>query len=396
MPFLAIMARILTLNTIAREGITLLESRGHTVSSDIDDPDAILLRSASLHDMEFAPSLKAIARAGAGYNNIPVDRCTETGIVVFNTPGSNANSVKELVIGGLILSSRRIAEGITWVRGLDPDGTDLSKEVEAGKSRFAGPEIAGKTLGVVGLGKIGVMVANAAEALGMTVIGFDPYLSVESAWGLSRSVGRADTIEALFAASDYVTLHAPLNDQTRGIVGADLLARARKGVRILNFARGGLVDDGAIAAGLADGTVSRYVTDFPDKALCRHDGVLSIPHLGASTPEAETNSAVMAAQQLADYLERGNITNGVNVPTCSMDPGEGDRLVLANRNVPNMVGQITTVLAGAGLNILDMLNRHRGEIAYNIIDVEGSIDDDTVARIAGIDGVVMARRISFG
>jgi len=395
MPFLAIMARILTLNTIAREGITLLESRGHTVSSDMNDPDAILLRSASLHDTEFGPNLKAIARAGAGYNNIPIDRCTETGVVVFNTPGSNANSVKELVVGGLILSSRFIAEGITWVRGLNPDEVDLAKEVESGKSRFAGPEIAGKTLGVVGLGKIGVMVANAAEALGMTVIGFDPYLSVESAWGLSRSVRRADTIEALFAAADYVSLHAPLNDQTRGIVGRDLLGRAKKGVRILNFARGGLVDDGAIAAGLADGTVSRYVTDFPSDTLCRQEGVLSIPHLGASTPEAEANSAVMAAQQLADYLERGNITNGVNVPSCSMEPGEGDRLILANRNIPNMVGQITTVLAEAGLNISDMLNRHRGEIAYNIIDVEGSIDDGTVQRVSAIDGVVMARRIQF-
>lgn len=395
MPFLAAMANVLTLNKIAREGITLLESRGHTVGSNIDAPDAILVRSASLHDMEFDPNLKAIARAGAGYNNIPVDRCTETGIVVFNTPGSNANSVKELVLGGLILSSRLITEGITWVRTLDPATVDLTKEVEAGKSRFAGPEISGKTLGVVGLGKIGVMVANAAEALGMNVVGYDPYLSVESAWGLSRSVNRAETLEALFATSDYVTLHTPLNDQTRNTVSRDLLSRTKKGVRILNFARGGLADDAAVIAGLADGTISRYVTDFPSEALSRQEGVLAVPHLGASTPEAEANSAVMAAQQLADYLERGNITNGVNVPNCSMDPGSGDRMVLANRNVPNMVSQITTALAESGLNISDMLNRHRGEIAYNIIDVDGSIDDATINRVSRIDGVVMARRIHF-
>lgn len=395
MPFLAAMANVLTLNKIAREGITLLESRGHIVGSNIDAPDAILVRSASLHDMEFDPNLKAIARAGAGYNNIPVDRCTETGIVVFNTPGSNANSVKELVLGGLILSSRLITEGITWVRTLDPATVDLTKEVEAGKSRFAGPEISGKTLGVVGLGKIGVMVANAAEALGMNVVGYDPYLSVESAWGLSRSVNRAETLEALFATSDYVTLHTPLNDQTRNTVSRDLLSRTKKGVRILNFARGGLADDAAVIAGLADGTISRYVTDFPSEALSRQEGVLAVPHLGASTPEAEANSAVMAAQQLADYLERGNITNGVNVPNCSMDPGSGDRMVLANRNVPNMVSQITTALAESGLNISDMLNRHRGEIAYNIIDVDGSIDDATINRVSRIDGVVMARRIHF-
>lgn len=389
------MATVRTLNKIAHEGLTLLESRGHTVGPDVENPDAILVRSASLHEIEFETSLKAIARAGAGYNNIPIDRCTETGIVVFNTPGSNANSVKELVIGGLILASRRISEGIEWVRSLDPSKIDLTKEIEAGKSRFAGPEISGKTLGVVGLGAVGVMVANAAEALGMHVVGFDPYLSVESAWGLSRSVGRSETIEALFSAADYVTLHAPLNDQTRGIVGTQLLARAKKGVRILNFARGGLVDEAAIAAGLENGTIAKYVTDFPSEPLCRLDGVLSIPHLGASTPEAETNSAVMAAQQLAEYLERGNITNGVNAPDCSMEPGEGDRLVLANRNIPNMVGQITTVLAEAGLNISDMLNRHRRDLAYNIIDVEGTIDETTIKRLTAIEGVIMARRIQF-
>ncbi len=388
-------ARFLTLNKIAREGISLLESRGHVVGEDVNDPDAILVRSASLHETEFGPSLKAIARAGAGVNNIPVERCTERGIVVFNTPGSNANSVKELVIGGLILSSRRIVDGISWARSIEAADGSLNEKVESGKKHYAGPEISGKTMGVVGLGAIGVMVANAAEALGMEVIGCDPYLSIESAWGLSRSVRRAETVEALFATADYVSLHAPLNDQTRGMVDAALLKRAKRGVRLLNFARGGLVTDDAVREALQDGTISCYVTDFPSETLLGLENVLPIPHLGASTPEAETNSAVMAAKQLADYLERGNVVNGVNTPDCSMEPGSGDRLVLANRNVPNMVGQITTILAEAQLNISDMLNRHRGDLAYNIIDLDGDVADEVIDQIKSVDGVLMARRLRF-
>lgn len=387
------MARIRTYNKIAPEGIAILEDRGHQVSSDTEDPDAILVRSAKLHDIEFGTSLKAIARAGAGVNNVPVERCTDAGIVVFNTPGSNANSVKELVVAGLMLSSRKIIDGYTWTQTLDPSTTDVAKEVESGKSAFAGPEIAGKKLGVIGLGAIGVMVANIGEALEMEVIGYDPYLSVENAWGLSHAVRRAGSLEALIGEVDYVTLHAPLNDATKNLIGTDLLRRAKPGLRILNFARGGLVDDTAVLAAIEDGTVNRYVTDFPEGDLIGVDGVVTIPHLGASTPEAETNSAVMAARQLADYLERGNIRNGVNIPNCAMDGDGGDRIVFINRNVPNMVGQVTTILAEAGLNISDMINRHQGELAYNIIDIDSTVDSSVADTIRAINGIVRLRVI---
>ncbi|HKK47456.1 MAG TPA: phosphoglycerate dehydrogenase [Alkalispirochaeta sp.] len=387
------MARIRTYNKIAPEGIAILEDRGHQVSSDTEDPDAILVRSAKLHDIEFGASLKAIARAGAGVNNVPVERCTDAGIVVFNTPGSNANSVKELVVAGLMLSSRKIIDGYTWTQTLDPSTTDVAKEVESGKSAFAGPEIAGKKLGVIGLGAIGVMVANIGEALEMEVIGYDPYLSVENAWGLSHAVRRAGSLEALIGEVDYVTLHAPLNDATKNLIGTDLLRRAKPGLRILNFARGGLVDDTAVLAAIEDGTVNRYVTDFPEGDLIGVDGVVTIPHLGASTPEAETNSAVMAARQLADYLERGNIRNGVNIPNCAMDGDGGDRIVFINRNVPNMVGQVTTILAEAGLNISDMINRHQGELAYNIIDIDSTVDSSVADTIRAINGIVRLRVI---
>lgn len=387
------MARIRTYNKIAPEGLAVLEDRGHSVGPEIDDPDAILVRSAKLHDIEFGPSMKAIARAGAGVNNVPVERCTAEGIAVFNTPGSNANSVKELVVAGLMISSRNIIGGYSWVQSLDPGATDIAREVESGKGAFAGPEVAGKKLGVIGLGAIGVMVANIGEALGMEVIGFDPYLSVENAWGLSRSVRRAESLEGLIGEVDYVTLHAPLNDGTRGIINAQLLSRARQGLRILNFARGGLVDNDAIIAGVRSGRVAAYVTDFPEAELVGVEGIWTIPHLGASTPEAETNSAVMAARQLADYLERGNVRNGVNFPDCALDGNGGDRIVFLNRNVPNMVGQVTTILAEAGLNISDMLNRHHGDFAYNIIDIDSSVDDSVIDRLRGVDGIVRIRVI---
>jgi D-3-phosphoglycerate dehydrogenase / 2-oxoglutarate reductase len=387
------MARIRTYNKIAPEGLAILEDRGHTVGPEIDDPDAILVRSAKLHEIEFGPSLKAIARAGAGVNNVPVDRCTAEGIAVFNTPGSNANSVKELVVAGLMISSRNIIGGYNWVQRLDAGTTDIAREVESGKGAFAGPEVAGKKLGVIGLGAIGVMVANIGEALQMEVIGFDPYLSVENAWGLSRSVRRAESLEALIAEADYVTLHAPLNDATRGIINAQLLARARQGIRILNFARGGLVDNEAITAAVRSGQVSAYVTDFPEAELLGVEGVWTIPHLGASTPEAETNSAVMAARQLADYLESGNVRNGVNFPDCALDGNGGDRIVFLNRNVPNMVGQVTTILAEAGLNISDMLNRHRGDFAYNIIDIDSEVDETVIDRLRAVEGIVRIRVI---
>lgn len=390
------MARIRTYNKIAPEGLAILEDRGHQVGPEVDDPHAILVRSAKLHELEFNPSLMAVARAGAGVNNIPVDRCTEAGIAVFNTPGSNANSVKELVVAGLMVSSRKIIQGYTWVQGLDSSRVDVAKEVEAGKSAFAGPEVAGKKLGVIGLGAIGVMVANTGEALEMDVIGYDPFLSVESAWGLSRSVRRAESLEALVAEVDYLTIHAPLNDNTRGLLNGALLGRARPGLRILNFARGGLVDTAAVLTALKNGHVGTYVTDFPEADLVGVDGVITIPHLGASTPEAETNSAVMAARQLAHYLERGNVRNGVNIPDCVMDGNGGDRLVFINRNVPNMVGQVTTMLAEAGLNISDMINRHHGDLAYNIIDIDGAVDSAVTTRLTEIEGIVRVRVISGG
>lgn len=390
------MATIRTYNKIAEEGLNILRRRGHEVGPDIENPDGIIVRSAKLHEVEFGTNLTAIARAGAGVNNIPVERCTEAGIVVFNTPGSNANSVKELVIAALMLSSRKIIDACNWVQSLDASATDVSKEVEAQKSAFAGPEVAGKKLGVVGLGKIGVMVANAAEALGMEVIGFDPFLSVESAWGLSRSVERATSLENLAASVDYLTVHAPLNDGTRGLIDKDVLARAKKGLRILNFARGGLVDTAAVREALANGTIDRYVTDFPDNETIGVPGVIAIPHLGASTPEAETNSAVMAARQLADVLESGTIRNSVNFPSCEFEFDAAARILITNRNVPNMVGQITTILAETGINIADMLNRHKNELAYNIIDVDSPVPAEVMERLQTIDGVIRLRYIEGG
>ncbi len=387
------MFRIRTYNKIAPAGLAVLKEAGFHVSADEADPDGILVRSADLHEMEVTSGLKAIARAGAGYNNIPVGRCSESGIVVFNTPGANANSVKELVIAGLLLSARRIVQGVTWTRSLHGKGDEVEALVEKGKGAFAGPEISGKTLGVVGLGAIGVMVCNAAEALGMTVIGYDPYLSVESAWGLSRSVQRASNLDQLFSRSDYITLHVPLNDGTRNMVNTQSIARMKKGVRLLNFARGGLVDDPALLAALDSGAVGSYVTDFPTEELLANERVLPVPHLGASTPEAEENCAIMAARQLRDYLVTGNIRNSVNFPDCEMAPSENGRVIVANRNIPNMVGQITAILAQDGQNILDLLNRHKGEMAYNIIDIAGNLSPEAVARMRAIDGVIMVREV---
>lgn len=388
------MAVITTFNKIAPEGIAHLESRGHTAGPDLSHPEGILVRSADLKELPFDPALLAIARAGAGINNIPVERCTGQGIVVFNTPGSNANSVKELVVAGLILSSRRILEGCAWVQGLDAESVDIAREVESGKKAFAGPEIAGKQLGVIGLGAIGVMVANAGVALGMDVVGYDPYLSINSAWGLSRNVERATSLESLLQNSDYVTIHVPLNENTRGMISAEKLRLARPGLRFLNFARDGLVDEDAVKTALDEGIVSRYVTDFPGAKLHRHPDVIAIPHLGASTPEAETNSAVMAARQLADFLDEGIIRNSVNFPECILDRSGIDRLLVTNRNVPSMVGQITTILAEAKLNILNMLNRHHGDLAYNIIDLDRTMPEAVVDRIREIDGVVTVRVIA--
>ena len=380
------------MNKIAEKGLSLLPADGFQISDDAANPDAILVRSAKLHDETFPDSLQAIARAGAGVNNIPIDRCSEHGIVVFNTPGANANSVKELVLAGMLLSSRGIQQGMSWVRenaGLD----DLEKAVEKEKKRFAGVELMGKTLGVAGLGAIGVMVSNAATALGMRVIGFDPFISVESAWGLSRAVGRADSLEQLLASCDYITLHVPLNDATKGMIGADEFAAMRPGSRLLNFARGGLVDDTAVLAALNSGKLARYVTDFPSSEVAGHEDVLAVPHLGASTEEAEENCAIMAARQVRDYLEQGTIVNSVNFPECRLDATANQRILIANRNIPNMVGQVTTILANHSINILNLLNRHRGELAYNIIDIDGDIPGEAVEQLRSVDGVIFVRTI---
>lgn len=383
------MARIQTVNKIAEEGLELLRSRGHEVASELDNPDAILVRSADLHALQFGPNLRAIARAGAGVNNIPIERCTDAGVVVMNTPGSNANSVKELVIAALLLSSRRIIQGHVWTQSLAAE--NIAKEVEAGKSAFTGPEISGKTLGVVGLGAIGVMVANAAEALGMKVIGYDPFVTVESAWGLSRTICRATNLDSMLPDLDYITIHTPLTEETREMINAKRIAKLKAGVRLLNFARGDLVDEQAVIAGLDAGTIAVYATDFPTARLLGRDNVITIPHLGASTPEAETNSAVMAAEELADFLESGQVRNAVNFPACVMGRGTPYRLTVANRNVPNMVGQITSLLAADGANIADMLNRNRGSIAYNLIDLDHAISAATIDRIRKIEGVAMVR-----
>ncbi|MFO8063804.1 MAG: phosphoglycerate dehydrogenase [Spirochaetota bacterium] len=388
------MFTVRTFNQIAPKGLSIFDD-GYRVGEDEEDPDAVLLRSHKLHDMEFNPRLKAIARAGAGVNNIPVEECTKRGIVVFNTPGSNANSVKELVVSALLLSSRRIHQGLSWVEQLDPTADEIESVVEKKKKEFAGPEIYDKTLGVIGLGAIGVLVSNAATALGMNVVGYDPYISVESAWGLARSVHRARSLEELLSQSDYITIHVPLNDSTKGLINRESLKHAKAGVRLLNFARGGLVENQAVIEALNDGTISYYLTDFPEAEIVGHERVLAVPHLGASTPEAEENSAVMAAEQLRNYLEYGNIKNSVNFPECELPVRGYDRLLIANRNIPNMVGQVTKILAEGNINILHLVNHHKEDVAYNIIDVDGDLSDAAIDAIGNIEGIIMVRRLSL-
>jgi D-3-phosphoglycerate dehydrogenase len=387
------MYKIQTLNKIATIGLELFPRDHYEIASEILNPDAVLVRSFNMLEMDIPSSVKGIARAGAGVNNIPLDKCSQRGVVVFNTPGANANGVKELVIAGLLLSSRRIVHGIQWAKGLVGQGDQVPKLIEKGKSDFAGPEIKGKRLGVVGLGAIGVMVANDAMELGMKVVGYDPFISVEAAWGLSRNVKRAKTLESLLAESDYITLHVPLNDKTRGMLGRERFAIMKKGARLLNFARGGLVNNEDLKSALADGTVAAYVTDFPDEDLLKIDNVIAFPHLGASTPEAEDNCAMMAVNQVRDFLEMGNIKNGVNFPDCELDSIAPFRLVIANRNVPNMVGQITSILAADKINIADMINKHKGDYAYNIIDIDRLVEGEILDKLRGIDGVVMVRMI---
>ncbi|MDR0389584.1 MAG: 3-phosphoglycerate dehydrogenase [Spirochaetaceae bacterium] len=387
------MFRVQTLNKISPLGLELFPRDKYEMASELPNPDAILVRSANLHGAAIPDSVKAIARAGAGVNNIPISECSERGIVVFNTPGGNANAVKELVIASLLLSSRNILGGINWGLSISGKADEVPELVEKGKARFEGPELRGKVLGVVGLGSIGVMVANDAIALGMEVIGYDPYISVDAAWSLSGSVQRAETLEGLFSKSDYISLHLPLGEDTRGMIDAVKIRSMKKGARIVNLARGGLVNEADIIAALDSGKLAAYITDFPSAELLRCTKAVCIPHLGASTPEAEDNCAVMAVRQLMEFLESGNIKNSVNFPRCRLEQRAPHRLLVANRNIPNMVGQITTLLAGAEVNITDLINHHREGYAYNIIDTEQTIPAKVLEQLCKVDGIVRVRTL---
>ena len=386
------MYRIKCLNRISPAG-TGRFGKGYVCGEDIEKPDAILVRSASMLEMPFERNLLAVARAGAGVNNIPLDRCSENGVVVFNTPGANANAVKELVVAALLLSSRRIVAGVEWAKTLKGSGAEVAKLVEKGKGRFVGPEIAGKTLGVIGLGAIGILVANAAHALGMEVYGYDPYLSVDAAWGLSRAIRHARSLDEIFAACDYVTVHVPLVPDTENMICADSIAKMKDGVRILNFARGGLADSAAVLDGLSSGKIACYATDFPDGSLLGAQNVLAVPHLGASTPESEDNCARMAANELIEYLESGNIRNSVNFPAVSMPRNGFARICLIHRNVPNTISKLSGSLAGVGINIENMQSKAKKDFAYTILDVTGTVPDSTAARLEELPEIVRARVI---
>jgi D-3-phosphoglycerate dehydrogenase / 2-oxoglutarate reductase len=385
------MFRICLQNDISASGLELFPPDRYTLSTELSRADAILVRSAKLHDIELPDTLMAIARAGVGVNNIPIDACTQRGIAVFNTPGANANGVKELVLAAMLLSSRRLYSGVTWAQSLRDSGADVPRAVERGKAQFAGPELKGKRLGVIGLGAVGTMVANDALALGMEVIGYDKYISVDAAWGLSRHVVKASSLEHLLSISDYVTLHVPLTSSTEGMLADREFKLMRSGVRVINLARGELVDTESLMRAIDGGVVACYVTDFPTAELLGHDQIIPIPHLGASTPEAEENCAAMAVRRLRDYLERGVVSHSVNFPDCDLATIQGVRFVVAHRNIPNMIGQITTALARDQLNITELLNAHRGDLGYTIIDVEGQPGADALRSIRAIDGVRVAR-----
>ena len=387
------MKNIQLLNKIAKVGTDVFDKNVYSVAEDISDPDAIMVRSAAMHDMEFGPSLRAIARAGAGTNNIPVDKCAEQGIVVFNTPGANANGVKELVIAGMLLAARDVVGGIEWVKDNAAD-PDIAKSVEKSKSKFAGTEISGKKLGVIGLGAIGGPLCNAAISLGMEVYGCDPFISVDAAWKLSRAVKHVKTREEIFRECDYISVHTPLivNDDpkiaTKGMINEEAISMMKDGVIILNFARDALIDDEAMEKALASGKVRRYVTDFPNAKTANMAGVIAIPHLGASTEESEDNCAVMAAKELVDFLENGNIVNSVNYPAVSLDRSGDIRLCIMHTNTPAILSQISTAISGEGHNIENMLSRSRGDFAYTIVDVTGTLPESVYDQIKAIDGFI--------
>ena len=385
------MFNIQTLNKISKYGTDNFDTAKYNIVDEIANPDAIMVRSASMHEMEFAPNLLAIARAGAGVNNIPVDKCAEQGIVVFNTPGANANAVKELVIAGLLLASRKVADAMIWAQTLKGNGAEVGKMVEKGKGQFAGPEIMGKTLGIIGLGAIGVLVANAAVALGMKVVGYDPFLSVKAALGLNPAVKVVADIKDIYAASDYITIHMPYNAETKGTINNDTIALMKDGVRILNFARGELVDGAAIVSALESGKVACYVVDFPSDEVLGVKNVVAIPHLGASTPESEDNCAMMAALELIDYIENGNIKNSVNYPDAEMN-ATGTKVCVMHKNVPDVISKLTSVLGDAGININNMVSKSKKDYAYTMLDT-ADINDDIVAKLAGVENVIKIRVI---
>lgn len=382
------MYQIQTLNKISKKGLAVLDSNIYNVAEEMQNPDGIILRSFKMHDMELSDSLRAVARAGAGVNNIPIDKCTEKGIVVFNTPGANANAVKELVIAALLLSSRKIVQGIEWAKTLVGEGDAVASLVEKGKSNFAGPEIQGKTLGVVGLGAIGVRVANAAHHLGMDVVGYDPFLSVDAAWHLTRFAHKANSLDELLSKADYVTIHVPATPSTKGMFNSEAFANMKKGARLLNFSRGELVDENDVQAALENGELASYITDFASEALLKNEKVICLPHLGASTPESEENCAVMAANELKDFLENGNIKNSVNFPNCEMGKADGARITVLHKNVPSMIKNITDVFASKGVNIANMLNKSKGDNAYTMIDVDGKCDTALVDEIEAMNDVI--------
>ena len=385
------MFRIKTLNQISPTGLSVLDASRFTVSDGVENEDGVLVRSADMQEYVFPPALRAIARAGAGTNNIPVDRCSESGIVVFNTPGANANAVKELAVCALMLASRDVVGGVEWVKAQARAGEDVAKVVEKGKSQFVGPEISGKNLGVIGLGAIGVQVANIATKLGMTVYGYDPFLSVDAALSLSRLVHHVTDLTAIYKNCDYITIHVPQTADTKGMLNAAAFDQMKTGVRVINLARGGLVAGEDMIAALESGKVARYVTDFPDNALTLVKNVVPIPHLGASSPESEENCALMAAQQLRDYLETGNIRNSVNLPTLEQDWSGETRLCIIHRNVPNMLASITAALSRENVNVENMTNKSKGNYAYTIVDVSARVGDAVADEIRAISGVLRVR-----
>jgi len=383
------MRNVLKLNDISKVANDSFPS-DYNLTQECASPDAIILRSFNMHEYEIPSSVLCVARAGAGVNNIPIPKCSEKGIVVFNTPGANANAVKELVICGLFLASRKIVDGISWTQTLTEN---VAKTVESGKKHYVGPELYGKKLGVIGLGAIGVLVANSAVGLGMEVMGYDPYISVDAAWKLDRHVKKQTSLDVLFAECDYISLHVPLTDSTKGLIGKETLDKCKRGVAILNFARGELVDNAAIIEATEIGTVSRYVTDFPTEAILGKKNIVTIPHLGASTPEAEDNCAVMAAKQLVDFIENGNVTNSVNLPNCSMPRQGATRLTVMHKNVVNVLNSVTSLISAEKINISNFISQSKGEYGYAIIDIDEKINYSVVEEIASLDNVIKVRAI---